>query len=284
MRGTISNNAVTLSYVGAFLKLRFTNAPTFASKIVFDGDVSDVTVSGISLSERGEIVAYLPVDADNKAYTVSLTDDNDNVILTRSTTGKEFTAGTLKKMKPLDIPGTVFIFNDEHGVDEARFFKHTDQDNIDWNTNEYIQLNNLGSGTQKWCILSGVDWFMACLQMWANGSHVTATDGIFLYRDFTFTIPSEGGLKTNYRTYFYLNSSNSQNNWGSTTKVHMKINGNYVGEQTMLKIGDYLFCLENDPANYGRQMSYQFHNGNNWYSGDYWTYTLNREYQYNFNG
>ncbi|MBR6002658.1 MAG: hypothetical protein IK045_07335, partial [Bacteroidales bacterium] len=50
MTGTISNNAVTLSYPYAFLKLSFGNVPAFASKLVFAGNVNDVTIA-LSLSE-----------------------------------------------------------------------------------------------------------------------------------------------------------------------------------------------------------------------------------------
>lgn len=287
MTGTISNNAVTLSYPYAFLKLSFGNVPAFASKLVFDGNVNDVTIA-LSLSERGEVVTYLPVDPSTTSFEVSIEDDNNNVIYTKSTSNKTFTAGNLKKLKTMYIPGIVFTFNDSlDKVDEARFFKSTG-DATDWNENRYIALNSLSGGGVKWCILpDNLGWAMACLQMFKNNNYVNATDCIYLYRDFTFTIPSAGGLVTNYRTYYYLNSSNSKTYWGNTTKVHIKVAGTYKGEETMTKIGDYLFCFENSEDNYGKSMSYRFHNGNGWYfmgNDDYWTYTLNREYQYNFNG
>ena len=287
MTGTISNNAVNLTYPNAFLKLTFGNVPAFANKLVFDGDVNDVTVS-LSLSERGDVVAYIPVAPTTTSFTVSIEDDNNNVIYTKSTSNKAFAAGNLKKLKPLYVNGIVFTFNDSlNQVDEARFFKSTG-DATEWGTKEYITLNLLSGGVVKWCILpDNLGWYMACLQMFKNGGYINSTDCIYLYRDFSFTIPSAGGLVTNYRTYYYLDSSHSQTDWGNTTKVHIKVAGDYAGEGTMTKIGDYLFCYENSEDNYGKSMSYRFHNGNGWYflgGDDYWTYTLNREYQYNFKG
>jgi len=205
MSGTISDNAVTLSHQNALLKVTFTNVPTFANKVVFDGDVNDVTVSGISLGSRGTVVAYIPVDASTTTFTVSVQDDNSHYIATKSTTSaKSFTAGTIKNMKPVDVDGHIFVFNDDDKVDEARFFA-TDGSTINYGTYSYLTLNVLSDGTTKWCILpTSNSWSETgdpvCLQVWKNDAYVSSSECVYLYRDFTFDT-SGASLKTNYRVY-----------------------------------------------------------------------------------
>ena len=191
LAGTITDNSVTLTHQHAFMKVSFTNVPMFANAVVFDGNVNDVTVSGISLGSRGEVTAYIPVDASTTSYTVYVKDDNDNTILSKSTTkAKTFTAGTIKNMKPVDVDGHVFVFNDNNKVNQARFFA-TDGTTIDYGTNSYITLNVLSDGNTKWCILpTSNSWTETgdpvCLQVFKGDDYVSATDAIWLYRDFTF--------------------------------------------------------------------------------------------------
>ena len=280
MTGTISNNAVTLSYPYAFLKLSFGNVPAFASKLVFDGNVNDVTVS-LSLSERGDVVAYIPVAPSTTSFTVSIEDDNNNVIYTKSTSGKTFAAGNLKKLKPLNVNGIVFTFNDSgNRVDEARFFKISEGTTV-WSDYKYISLSELSTGGVKWCILPNDEgWEAVCLQMWKSGSYITATDYIFLDREFSFTIPSDNpGMKTRYRVYVWL--STSQRQYWDANPVQIKetqCSGSvFSGQRDMTEViceGGSRFYYENSADHYGWGVTFVVFNKSN----ENWNKTSNSYY------
>lgn len=292
MSGTISDNAVTLSHQNALLKVTFTNVPTFANKVVFDGDVNDVTVSGISLGSRGTVVAYIPVDASTTTFTVSVQDNNSHNIATKSTTSaKSFTAGTIKNMKPVDVDGHIFVFNDNDKVDEARFFA-TDGSTIDWETKSFLTLNVLSDGTTKWCILPTLSWSKTgdpvCLQVFKNGTYVSASDAVWLYRDFTFDT-TESSLKTTYRIYVYMSDS-QWTIWqtqGSGTSVVKFVtwdglstpDTNAIQERNADNNG-YIFYYEFATSVYGtKTVKYRFYNECNagWESKNESGVTINRD-------
>ena len=287
LTGKISGKNIAFQHAAALVKVNFTNVPIFADKIVFDGNKNDVDVT-VSLGARGDVVAYIPVDPSTTSFTISIEDDNNHTILSKSASSKTFTTGSLMKMASLDVTGTVFVFDDpKDKIDEARFFK-SDGNTTIYSTYSNLTLNTLSDGT-KWCIVNNSSLGnIVELQTWKNNDYVSETKSLFLYRDFNITIPDDGkGIKTNYRTYFYLNADNCQNNWGSTTYIGVKQHSSSSWSwTTMTKSGDYLFYYENDTANYGESMDYAFNNGNGWIAkdeSDPWNYTLNREYQWNCN-
>ncbi len=101
--------SITFSHANALLKVNFNYVPTKAKKISFDGNVNDVVVSGISLTSLGSVSAYIPVDTTTTSFTVSILDSSDNLIFEKkSSTGKSFTAGTLKTLKSVDLPTDVY--------------------------------------------------------------------------------------------------------------------------------------------------------------------------------
>ncbi len=296
MSGTISENSVTLSHTNALMKVKFTNVPTFASKIVFDGDVNDVTISGISLGSRGNVVAYIPVDAATTSFTVTLKDDNNNTIATKSTTSKSFTAGTIKNMKAVDVEGWVFTFDDAYDyADQAKFFSSSGWSDSEPNySNEKdLTLNTLSDGTTKWCILeANGSWiqsgYFVCLQIFKGGSYMTATKGLCLKRDFDFTIKDDKGIVTDYRIYFYLNSSNSQTHWGSTASVQLTKDNVDDKAYSMTLLETNLFYYGHDTSDYGKKIKYQFRNGGDWYEPSGYgatssEVTLDREFWYDMN-
>ena len=294
LTGTITDNAVTLSHTNALMKVSFDNAPTFASVIVFEGNGETVTVSNVNPSVRGTISAYIPVPADTYTFTISLKDDNGNTIVSKSKgTAKVFTAGYLHKMQAVSVDGWVFIFNSASGADQLRVFK-TDGTTIvydDANLRYYVTLNALsGSSNNKWGILpSNLSWTSkgspVCVQAFNNGSYVSATDCIYLYRDFVFDF-SSSSMKTTYRSYFKVNNSS----WASDASANIKDGYNEPKDFTAMTAvsGETKFWYYEWPASYyGYGMHIIMQNASNtaWLepsSGD-WSYTLNRDCMYTKN-
>lgn len=296
MEGTISDNTVTLSHQNALLKVTFTNVPTFADHLVFDGDVNDVTISGISLGSRGTVTAFIPVDASTTTFTVRVEDDKNNPIVSKATTSKTFTAGTLKKMSSVDVEGWVFTFDDANNyADQAKFFSSSgwSSSEPDYSKEKDLTLNTLSDGTTKWCILeANGSWiqsgYFVCLQIFKDSSFQTVTKGLCLKRDFDFTIKSDKGIVTDYRIYFYLNSSNSQTYWGSTASVHLTKDNVYDKAYSMTQLETYLFYYGHETSDYGKKIKYQFQNGSDWYEPKGYgvtssEVTLDREFWYDMN-
>jgi len=310
LSGTVSNNSATLSYTNAFLKVKFTNVPTFASKVKFEslasGYEQTVLVSGISLSSKGTVEAYIPVKAGNYKFSVYLVDTADNYMFGRTTT-KTLTAGSLLKMASTEL-GHVLTIDPNGWQDKNKYLYIWQSDNTSNNYKFRIydeggaypyQLNilndhafyvildpkrHLNSSNNEW-LSEGLGIGVA-FQM-GNSGNSSETPRVFLYRDITLTpvYVSSTGLKTNYRTYLNKRSDNAKNNWGSVAKVHIKTAGSYTGEYTMTSQTTDLFYYENSADDFNKSMSYRFHNTHGWYptgagSEDYWTYTLNQEYIY----
>ena len=215
LTGTVSENSATLSYRNAFLKVTFTNVPTFAKTMFFDGTANDVTITGISLAAKGEVTAYIPVSASNTGFTVSLKDNNSNTIIARATTtAKTFTNGTIKNMKPVAV-GHVITINDSASKNwtELAIWKNSDDTkNYRFKTgNSYpSKLNSLSSGTY-YVVLntheSGLTWAVEGVDLAVSyeaneGGYSCSTSCVYLYRDLTFSTPSSGTyLVGNYRIY-----------------------------------------------------------------------------------
>lgn len=300
MSGTIEGNSATLSHNHAFVRLKFENVPSFATKIQLY-ESGNETPTEVTLTGTGAVTAYLPVHDGTQAITASLLDDNDNVIIQKyHNFGEEkaFVKGSIKNMKALTV-GHVFTFKNDAGWvaptvsiwngSESFGFKSVASEptaeypwklNLLGNNTYYIVINddvkNVNNHVFANDLYLGV-WF-------GNDSSGSLTDCVYVYRDIDFTIPLSGGLKTDYRTYFYLQSDNSRKWWGGTTKII--VSGGTTGNGTfdMTKLGDYLFYYSNHTDNYARTMTYGFNNGNGWVATTSWEYVLNREYQYDFNG
>ena len=279
MHATNDNGTLKFVHDNALLKVTVSNVPAFAKTLTVGG----VSVN-LNLTEADDVTAYIPVaPAASAKMSISVTDDANNTIISKNSQNSvAIEAANLYNLPNLTIDGTVFIFDDSsNAIDEARFFK-SDGNDTDYSVYSYLPLSTLSNGKTKWCILNKSELgSIVELQTFKNSTYKSETKSLFLYRNFDIIIPEGGsGIKTNYRTYFYLNSQNSQQYWGNTTNI--VVNGT---SYPMTKTGDYLFYYENSIDDYGRSMSYKFNNGNNWNaSGDSWNYTLNREYQYNFNG
>lgn len=230
MTGTVTENAATLSHRNALLKVTFTNVPDFASKVVFEGKNSEdsatntVTVSGISISEgtKGEVTAYLPVDPTTTQFTIMLEDSNSNVILQKSTSGKSFTAGTLKKMKALAVGPVIRIKDETSWGTKAVYIwntSNTSKNGFFATGYDYPYRFNTLAADDHYIIMgselaSNLNWTAATkigIKFQTNdNAHSTETPGVYLMRDVTFNVPSELGMKTEYRIYPH----------GTTTATH----------------------------------------------------------------
>ncbi len=298
LSGTVSGNSVEMEHTNALLKVKFNNIPTFASKIkIYEGS-TERTVSFTKLSARGDIAAYIPVSAGSINLIAELLDDNDNVIIKKSKDGVSFTAGSLKKMAALTV-GYIITMTDENAISDAQI-------NIWDGSNSGVfltgydypyKLNSYpgysGTGNKYYVVLNTVDltWASEGAGIGVqfsdkNWNNSTQTDAVYLYRDLDFTSPyGNAGMKTNYRTYFYLRASNCQTYWEDTTMIGVKAEGDssYSWSQ-MTQYSAYLFYYENSNDYYGKSMSYAINNGKGWIAkdeSDPWVYPLNCEYIYN---
>ena len=306
LSGTVSDNAVSMDYENAFLKVSFSNVPTFASSIVFDGNINDVTIDFTPLASKGEIVAYIPVASTTTEYSVALKDNSTdkNIIIERSTSGKTFTNGVLKKMKSINV-GYIVSITDNSGWTGASAIpalyvqKEDESDNfLAHNNNAYpYKLNKLNDGTlyialpytqKDWCI-KGKNIKLKFQTEPYDGGHTSQTDCFAVYRDIDITIPSGGGMKAAYRFYVYMSDSQwaSWITQGSGTEV-VKFTTwdgistdatNCVKERNADDNG-YIFYYEMTSAQYGlASVKYRFFNENNagWESKDETGVTLNKD-------
>ena len=234
-------NNVNVHHKNALVRLEFHDVPTFASKLVFDGSANDVTVTFTPLVSRGKLVAYVPVDVATTSFSVSLMDNNNNVIVSKSTTSaKSFTAGTLKVMASVAVEGWVFQFDNASSVNKAHFHK-TDGYTISWDNpseREWVSLNSLAGGSTKWYILkSNETWKRSgdgvCIQMYNDETWVSRTDCVFLYRDFVFDL-SIGKMKADYNVY-----------WDNSSQSFSNVKA-YVWSDT----GIYVYCSDATPKVY----------------------------------
>ncbi len=204
LHGTIVGSSATLSHTIALLKVTFTNVPTFANSISFDGNVNDVTITDIG--DASTISAYIPVNASTTSFTVSLLDANSNAIISKSTSGKSFTAGTLKKMKSLPA-GWTFTFTGGSGkVDNIKLFV-TDGNTISWNDEKTREfgLSPTTSGSNVSFFLPANNKVVTsgravCLEAYLSSTKLSTSECLYLYRDFTFDFSGKS-LKTDYRIY-----------------------------------------------------------------------------------
>ena len=239
LSGTVSDNAVSMDYENAFLKVSFSNVPTFASKVKFEctasGYAQTVVVSGISLSTKGSVVAYIPVQSGEYSFTVSLIDNANNTMISKSTSSaKSFTAGTLKKMANTPLGTLVMMSNTGSsygGFSNMKVYNwwtggsHNVTEPLAQITisetayGYYFLPASLGAGEE---VNIKVE----------NGSDASQNTQTVVYnlRDFTFTIKSSnGGIATTYRYYFNNTNSWSQVNAYIWDEYNTAKNGAWPG-------------------------------------------------------
>ena len=249
MEGTVVSNAVTMHHTNALLKVSFTNVPTFANKIVFDGDVNDVTITFTPLVSKGTISAYIPVDESTTAFTVSLIDNStdENTIFQKSTTSKSFTAGTIKNMAPLTV-GHIITINrgtwdytylqiwngTYNGTNSYEFRLATSGGEYPYRLNVlsstvyYVVIDpsiHLNKSSAVW-ISEGLDIGVSFQKTSGSAEYRSYTNCVYLCRDIEFTpmANGEGGLKTKYRVYY----DNSSTKWSSIKAYAWGDTGIYV--------------------------------------------------------
>lgn len=220
LSGTIDGNSATLSHNHAFVRLKFENVPTFATKIKFYEDAS-ATPTVVNLTGTGSVTAYLPVHDGVQTMTVALSDDYDNVILQKShtyTADKAFAKGAIKNMKALTV-GHVFTFVNNASWSNPIVTIWNGAENYDFksvandeNATYPWKLNKRGD-TETYYIVVNDDVINGNSHVFANDDYLgisfygtgegqsTLTNRVYQCRDIEFTIPSGGGMKTDYRIY-----------------------------------------------------------------------------------
>ena len=269
LHGTVTDNSATLEYENAFLKVTFTNVPTFARSIFFDGTADDVTISGISLAEKGDVVAYIPVSASNTGFTVSIRDKNSNIITAKATSSaKSFTNGTIKNMKPVPV-GKVITINDDasKGWGELAIWQASNSSNNyrfktvqsypaklnELDDGVYYAVINLHESGFAWAV-DGVD--LAVSYEESYGGSGCSTSKVFLDRDLVFSSTSGTKLKSSYRIYAKptVDSVTSMNiyvyeNWGSNTRISEAWPGEAMTASTV-RSGYYYWDLDDSYSGY----------------------------------
>nr|MCR5019357.1 hypothetical protein [Bacteroidales bacterium] len=218
-------------------------------------------------------------------FTFKLLDNNDNIIIEKHKNSVTLENGKYYTTPTISVDGTVFIFDDDDKVDQAKFFK-TNGTTIDYTKGSVIDLNALEDGT-KWCILpTSNDWSKkgqpVCLQVFKGGNFVSSTEAVWLYRNFSFDT-TESSLKTDYRVYVYM--SDSQWSYWGTTVVKFTTWGdistpvtNAIMERNVDDNG-YIVYHELSATNYGKTVKYRFYNENDagWESKNEDGVVLNRD-------
>ena len=301
LAGTVSENSVFLAHQHAFMRVTFNDVPTFASSIVFDGNVNDVTISFTPLGSKGQVVAYIPVAATTTSYSVSLKDNssNHNIIIQRSSTGKSFTAGRLKNMRAVKV-GNIVTLTDNSGWTSSadpNLYVFNDTNNfIAKPGNAYpYKLNRLDDGT----LYVVMPYLEASWTSYGNnvklkfqtdpyiGEHTSQTDCYAIYRDLDIEVPAGGGMKAAYRFYVYMSDS-QWDIWktpgsGTTVVKFTTWEGistpvtNAVQERNADNNG-YIFYHQFNVSDYGKTtVKYRFYNEHNagWESKNESGVTLN---------
>ena len=285
MSATISNGVISFVHDNALMKVTVNNVPSFAKQLVVGSAKVNLSLS----SAADELIVYVPVApasaAKLKVEVLDGTGSGANAIISKTTQNSvAIDAAAIYPLPSLTI-GTVFVFNDDGKVDQAKFFK-TNGTTIDYTKGSVINLNALEDGT-KWCILpTSNDWSKkgqpVCLQVFKDGNFVSSTDAVWLYRNFSFDT-TESSLKTDYRVYVYM--SDSQWSYWGTTVVKFTTWGdistpvtNAIMERNVDDNG-YIVYHELSATNYGKTVKYRFYNENNagWESKNEDGVVLNRD-------
>ena len=293
LTGTIAGKNITFQHANALLKVSFTNVPTFASKVKFVSTTSDyeqeVLVSGISLTEKGTVEAYIPVKAGTYGFTVSLIDSANNTMISRSTNSdKTFAVGALINMKGIALGTLVMMSNTGNsygGFSNMKVYNWWDGGSH--NVTDELSKIAIGSTVYGY-------YFLPADLNEGKEMHIKVEDGtntskstetvVYNLRDFIFTIkPNNGGIATKYRTYFKVTNSN----WDIAAGANIK--DIYVSptEFTMMTLVDgytkfWYYEWPESYYGYGMHIIMQNSSDTAWLepSSDSWQYTLNREYIY----
>lgn len=290
MEGTITDNAVTLTHQNALLKVTFTNVPTFASKVSFvstaSGYEQTITVSGVSLGSKGDVVAYIPVKPGSYAFTVSLIDSADNTMISKTTaSAKTFTAGTLKKMTSVPLGTLVMMSNaggSYGGFSKMKVYNW-------WEGGSHNLTSPLAQITISETVY-GYYFLPADLSVGKevnikveNGDDSSKSTQTVVYnlRDFTFTIKSsDSGIATTYRYYFNNTGSWSQVNAYIWDEYNTAKNGSWPGGVLTLTAsnGWYYYQFLESEYSYTRHVKFSDNGGTS--GGDHKNINVYRDWYF----
>ena len=295
LEGDIVDNQVTLAHSNALLKVTFTNVPTFASAIKFYEEAGNtVTVSFDKLSEKGPVTAFIPVNVGTANFTAQLLDDAGNVIISKYATGKTFSAGTLKKMKALEV-GHVITMTDENSIENAQIHTWDSSSHgatfkkgntYPYKLNEYPGYS--GAGNKYYVVFNTIDFswagegaFVGVQFSDENWNNKTQTDGVYLYRDIDFTSPSgNAGMRTNYRVYPHGGNYTTPYIYVYNITDQADVFGSWPGKAFTKydTISGYAY-IDFDSELYGKKVRVVFSDNGSDQKAD-WDIDLNRDYDY----
>ena len=279
MEGTITDNAVTLTHQNALLKVSFTNVPTFASKVSFvstaTGYEQNITVSGISLGSKGNVVAYIPVKPGSYSFSVNLIDSADNTMISKTTaSAKTFTAGTLKKMTAIPLGTLVMMSNaggSYGGFSKMKVYNWWDGGSHNL-TSPLSQITISATVYGYYFLPADLSEGKEVNIKVENGDDSSKNTQTVVYnlRDFTFTIKSgDGGIATTYRYYFNNTGSWSQINAYIWDEYDTAKNGSWPGGKLTLTASNGWYYYQFVEGDYGYTRHVKFSDNGGTTGGDH---------------
>ena len=200
---------ITMTHESALVHIQFTNVPDFTDKLVVSDGSSNV--ASVSIGETsGTVDFYVPVTPDgSKPYSFSLEDSNGNVIKRVSKT-KSLAAGNYYNTPAVPVGHVIRVIDEvDWGSREIYIWNsaNTSENKCFTVSSAYpYQLLTNDSHNHYIVIPSELSWATATTKVGvkfqdAGATHSTQTDGVYLLRSFTFTVPSGLGMQTDYRIY-----------------------------------------------------------------------------------
>ena len=273
LTGTVTSNSATLSYENAFLKVTFTNVPTFASKISFSsvdsGYEQNITVSGITLADKGSVVAYFPVKAGSYSFTVSLIDSEDHTMFSQATTSaKTLVAGSLKKLASLPMGTLIMMSNSGSsygGFSKMKVYNWWDGGSHNL-TDPLTQITISGTKYGYYFLPASLAVGKEVNIKVENGDDSGNNTQTVVYnlRDITFTIKaSNAGIATNYRYYFNNTGGWSQVNAYIWDEYNTAKNGTWPGGilTNIASNGWYYYEFDENEYGYTRHVKFSENGG-----------------------
>ena len=206
---TVGSSSLSFTHKSALIHLQFTNVPSIATKLVVNDGTNDVAVVNFT-SPSSTMEFFVPIAPNgSKTYTFKL-QENSNVLKQVAKTAA-LAANTYYTTPSVPVGHIIRVQDAVKGWDsKALYFRNVN------NSEDYKLFTTGDSYPYKFNTISATDHYIVTpseISWMGDGypvvisfrtesdSKSTYTDCVWLYRDITFTVPEELGLKADYRIY-----------------------------------------------------------------------------------
>ena len=292
LTGTVSSGAITLSHLGALIKMSFSNVPSFTTKLVLNDGAKDITVN--VTPSAGAIIAVVPIPAGTYILTAKLVDDNSNEFFTKARASKTYAAASYYRINDIKLNHYFEIVNsvdDNHKLAlQTRLWGTSDYTSYVENWAKY-SLFVRADGTTKYVLLPESDSNFAegkpiRVQLYSGDTEKSWTEYVFNYRNVSFDV-SENTLKTDYRVYAYCEHNTYTNPYiyvyktvdATSTPITAGWPGNAITKKMSLSADAY---YQFDRTLYGATNITVIFNDNGSNQMSNWMPTINRDYEYKY--